>query len=616
MVPLVDSWLEKSWKRSRKYKVDPSIAKDAILGEFEFKQLREKKESLLRVVIPKLNSLTDYLKTFQSIILVSDLEGCILESIGDPVFLKDHEKIQLCKGAYWSEKVRGTNTAGTTIVEQKPIAIVGNQHYLELIHKLYCTSSPIFDPRGDLVAVLNITGYHEKYHPSLLGMVDILAKEIEDWLLINQPENQLIIALDSQQKRNQRAILAVNTDGVIIGANREARMLGHLTNATIGKAEISEIFSGIQPLLQRKKEIHPGDLFPLQSKKNGQNQLFASIILDTRSSNKPIEKTIKKNDEEPKIYPRTFEDIHGIDRDFLSAINLAKKAAAIDYTILITGESGTGKDIVAQAIHRASPRSHKPFIAINCGAVPKSLLESELFGYEGGAFTGARQTGQPGKFEQAHGGTLFLDEIAEMPMEMQVVLLRVMQDFTFTRVGGTKPISVDVRIITATHTDLWKKVQDGSFRADLFYRLEGIHIILPPLRRRTDRLHVAQLLLRNIQEKLEKVDLILSSASKRLIQNYSWPGNVRQMLGALRSASFLAESGVIEPDHFPPYILSNPIILKQDGSLEQAENEVIIETINKTGGNLSQTSRILGIGRSTLYRKLKKLSILDNYIQP
>jgi len=271
--------------------------------------------------------------------------------------------------------------------------------------------------------------------------------------------------------------------------------------------------------------------------------------------------------------------------------------------------------MLAQAIHRASPRCDAPFIAINCGAVPKSLLESELFGYEEGAFTGARQTGQPGKFELAHGGTLFLDEIAEMPMEMQVALLRVMQDFTFTRVGGSKQVRVDVRIITATHADLWKKVQDGSFRADLFYRLEGIHVVLPPLRKRTDRLHVAQLLLRKIQEKSEKEILTLSPAAERLIKNYSWPGNVRQMVGTLRSAAFLAENGVIEPDHFPPYVLSNDTQNKFEGSLMQAENQVIIDAFKQTGGNISQTSRVLGIGRSTLYRKLKKMSMFDWHVE-
>ncbi|WP_245553046.1 sigma 54-interacting transcriptional regulator [Brevibacillus massiliensis] len=227
----------------------------------------------------------------------------------------------------------------------------------------------------------------------------------------------------------------------------------------------------------------------------------------------------------PTLY--SFYDIYGRDEKFQAAIRLAKRAAATDYTVMLSGESGTGKDIVSQAIHLASMRSNKPYVAINCGAIPKSLLESKLFVYEAGAFTGAKQSGQPGKIEQAHGGTLFLDEIAEMPPEMQVALLRVLQDFTVTRIGGIKPIQVDVRIITATHADLWKNVQEGKFRADLFYRLQGVQVTLPPLREREDRLELAKLLLKGIGSELDQGPLSLTTAAERLIERYPWPGNVR-----------------------------------------------------------------------------------------
>jgi transcriptional regulator of acetoin/glycerol metabolism len=617
MLKPIDTWLKKSWERSKQYNVDPSVAKYAILEASEFKQYREKNEAFLQEINPTLQRLFSWLKASHSVATISDNAGYILESIGDPIFLKDTEKIHVCKGACWSEQARGTNSAGTVIVEQEPLAIVGKNHYLETNHILYCAASPIFDPKGNLLAVLNVSGYYEKYHPSILGMVDAIAREIEDWILIQRSDKQLIISLQSEYENKYRALLAVNSDGVLTGASREARTLLQLNNETIGNAQLSELISGVQPLLHRSGEIYSRNSFTLHSKTKKQNKLLGSVLFDTRPYfNAPPEKRSVKPLAPSGTTLRTFDDIYGTDKGFLDVLHLAKKAATTDYTILITGESGTGKDIVSQAIHQASSRSGKPFVAINCGAVTKSLLESELFGYEAGAFTGAKQSGQPGKFELAHGGTLFLDEIAEMSLEMQVALLRVLQNFTITRIGGTKPIHVDVRIITATHTDLWKKVQDGSFRADLFYRLQGIHITLPPLREREDRLQIARLLLKDIQKELRKESLSFSSETERLIENYSWPGNIRQMIGAIREAAFLADNEVIEPDNFPSYILSEYLSHcdKFDGLLKQSENRLIIETLRKTKGNVSQAALTLGVGRSTLYRKLKKLFISNDYI--
>ncbi|WP_027417233.1 sigma-54-dependent Fis family transcriptional regulator [Aneurinibacillus terranovensis] len=616
MLKPIDTWLKKSWERSKMYNVDPSVAKYAILEAGEFKQYKEQKEMFLREISPRFERLDSWLKASHSVAVISDNAGYILESIGDPIFLKDAEKIYVRKGACWSEQARGTNSAGTVIVEQKPLAIVGKNHYLETNHMLYCAASPIFDPKGDLLAVLNVSGYYEKYHSSILGMVDVIAREIEDWILIQRSDKQLIISLQSEYESKQRALLSVNTEGVLTGASREARTLLQLTNEIIGNVQLSELISGVQPLLHRSDQISSRNSFALHSKTKEENKLLGTVLFDTRPYfNAPSKKRSVKPVASSGTALYTFDDIYGTDKGFLDAIHLAKKAAATDYTILITGESGTGKDMVSQAIHQASSRSGNPFVAINCGAITKSLLESELFGYEAGAFTGARQSGQLGKFELAHGGTLFLDEIAEMPLEMQVALLRVLQNFSVVRIGGSKPIQVDVRIITATHTDVWKKVQDGSFRADLFYRLQGIRITLPPLREREDRLQTARLLLKDIQKELRKESISFSSETERFIENYLWPGNIRQMVGAIREATFLEDNGVIEPDNFPSYMLSEYLADcdKFDGLLKQSENRVIIETLRKTEGNVSQAALALGIGRSTLYRKLKKLFISNDF---
>lgn len=605
--------LKKSWERSSLYGVDPITAKDAILDPSEFKQYREQKQSFLQEIYPTITQMFHWLRSSHSVVILSDTAGYILESLGDPLFLRETEKIHLSKGACWSERIRGTNAIGTVIEEQQPIEVVGKDHYLKANHILFCAASPIFNPMGDLIAVLDVSGFSEMHHPSLLGMVDTIARKIEERLLFKVFDHQLIVSLTQEDKRGQQALLAINEDGVITGANREARSLFGASLSHMEKRPLSDWFTGLEPLLGKSQNPSEQSSIPIYRKDHKKNKWFASVVLDTRPRFFPIQKSLiaKGKADKKNVAYYSFDEIYGRDRHFVSALHLARRAATTDYNVLVTGESGTGKEMVSQAIHLASHRRDHPFIAINCGAVSKSLMESELFGYEAGAFTGAKQSGQAGKIEKAHSGTLFLDEIAEMPLDMQVALLRVLQEFTVTRVGGSLPIPVDVRIIAATHKDLWQEVQAGRFRADLFFRLQGIHISIPPLRKREDRLQLADHLLQRIRKELGKHSLVLSTEASHLIETYPWPGNVRELSAALRHAAFLAESGTIDRSHFPGYILSGNHQPCQNSTdlLEQVEFCTIVETLKKTEGNVAQAARILGIGRNTLYRKLKKANL-------
>ncbi|GIM46702.1 sigma-54-dependent Fis family transcriptional regulator [Collibacillus ludicampi] len=600
-------FLKKSWERSSMYGVDPQIAKDAILGADEFKKYREQKQSFLQEVKPTIERMFHGLKSSGSIALLADPQGYILESMGDPEFLHDVEKIHLHQGACWSEQARGTNAIGTVIAERHPLEVMGKEHYLEVNHILFCAASPIFNPLGDLVAVLDVSGYHEKHHPLLLGMVDVIARSIEDSLLIRNNEKRLILSLYAEEERAHRALIAVDEEGIITGVNREARSLLEWNPAE--PIALTDLLSGVEPLIQRSHGKHRD--YSVHKKKNGRGKLLASVWMDMRPPVFPVSPSETKSKQAKQIHSvrYTFSDIFGNDKYFLSVLEFAKRAAATDYAILVTGESGTGKEMVSQAIHHASKRADRPFIALNCGAITKTLLESELFGYEAGAFTGAKQSGHAGKIELAHGGTLFLDEIAEMPLDMQVALLRVLQEFTVTRISGSRPIPVDVRIIAATHKDLWQEVQEGRFRADLFFRLQGVQIKIPPLREREDRLNLAVHLLKKIRHELGKNAFTLSPNAQQLIETYSWPGNIRELNAALRHAAFVTTSETIDVHHFPSYILSNgkPQTPLTGDSLKQIEYQAILETLQRTEGNVAQAARILGIGRNTLYRKLKKL---------
>jgi transcriptional regulator with PAS, ATPase and Fis domain len=297
----------------------------------------------------------------------------------------------------------------------------------------------------------------------------------------------------------------------------------------------------------------------------------------------------------------------------LSVLDLVGRVAPTDATVLIQGESGTGKEVIAKAIHHASTRAARPFVAINCGAVPETLLESELFGYMRGAFTGAGVS-KLGLFEEADGGTLFLDEIAEMPASLQVKLLRALQSGEIRRLGATQASTIDVRVIAATHGDLAALISQGSFREDLFYRLNVIQVALPPLRdRREDLPALAEHFLARSASKLGR-ELSLSPAAVERLLRYPWPGNVRELENAIERAAILAHQATVEPDDLPPHVTAglhlgpSPALPRQI-TLAEAERIHILQTLERFGRNHSGAAEALGIGRTTLWRKLKEYEL-------
>jgi len=296
-----------------------------------------------------------------------------------------------------------------------------------------------------------------------------------------------------------------------------------------------------------------------------------------------------------------------------AVLDLVARVAPTDATVLIQGESGTGKEVIAKAVHHASARAARPFVAVNCGAVPETLLESELFGYVRGAFTGAAAS-KLGLFEEADGGTLFLDEIAEMPAVLQVKLLRALQSGEVRRLGATQAATFDVRVIAATNGDLATRISEGNFREDLFYRLNVIHVALPPLReRREDIPALAEHFLGRSAAKLGRTLRLSPAALERLLR-YPWPGNVRELENAIERASILARTEVIEPEDLPPHVsaglqLGPSPALPLQITLAEAERAHILQTLERFGRNHSGAADALGIGRTTLWRKLREYGI-------
>jgi len=312
----------------------------------------------------------------------------------------------------------------------------------------------------------------------------------------------------------------------------------------------------------------------------------------------------------------TFEKIISNSLVMQKVIEQAQKIARSNSPALLLGESGTGKELVAQAVHNASSRADGPFIAVNCGAVPRNLIEAELFGYEDGAFTGARKGGAQGKFELAQEGTLFLDEIGDMPFEVQTVLLRVLQEKRYARVGGHRMRNLDVRIVAATNKDLLQLVNEGRFRLDLYYRLNVLSLTLPPLRDRGDDIEA---LVNHFMAQFTEGEKVLSDAVIKVFREYSWPGNVRELINVIERAITMMDDVIVGLEHLPKEIREEVMVKRQNldqrsvsdtkGSLQQTEKQSIKNTLIGCEGNISQTARKLGIGRTTLYRKIKKYGI-------
>ncbi len=429
----------------------------------------------------------------------------------------------------------------------------------------------------------------------------------------------------------------VDKDGIITAMNQTyLDTLGLKKEDVVGKyiLDITPT-SGLQEVLDTGKIVQ-AEIWPIKGRdtvvtrlpvyKDGKiiGAIGKSLFLDM-SGAKIFARKLQETEKELNLYKEEvrlsyqakweLQDLIGVDKEFSATKTLAYQLSRTTSTILITGESGTGKELFAHAIHNASNRYLAPFIRINCAALPENLLESELFGYEEGAFTGAKKGGKPGKFELAHGGTIFLDEIGDMPLTMQTKLLTVLQEKIVERVGGTRPIMISVRVIAATNRDLEKMVMEGQFRQDLYYRLNVVRLNIPPLRtRRSDIPLLVSDLMNRINEELQTNVTKISCKATELLQNYAWPGNVRELENILERAINLADmnhESSLTISHFPSLVektqLSEEKTLPQ--AVESLEKQIIIKALKKVNGNKTQAAKILGIHSSALYRKLNKYDL-------
>jgi sigma-54 dependent transcriptional regulator, acetoin dehydrogenase operon transcriptional activator AcoR len=481
--------------------------------------------------------------------------------------------------------------------------------------------------------------YPEKNNKKIFLILDIIAKQLS-YQLVTQPNLQSLFLQSKYQQQITNTIdegyLTVDKNGIITFINQTgSNMLG------IGEDELTG-----QLLVDTLPNFNPSPLETLHTKENWVNRegffdlqkgkihfiysvtplfekgLPVGIVITFRE----MKIVMKKLESLVSIKPIfQFEDLIYKSRAMQELVKTAKVAAKTESNILIEGESGTGKELIAQAIHNHSQRKGKPFIVIDCSSIPRDLVESELFGYVDGAFTGARKGGRLGKFEVANGGTVFLDEIGEMPLEIQVKLLRVLQTRTITRVGGHDPIPCNVRIIAATNRKLEKEVENENFRLDLYYRLNVLQLTVPPLKKREGDIPLlTKTLVEVAANRTNRYSPTISLETMNILERYSWPGNIRELENVIERAILISHD-VIDPVHLPKYILHHPAQISEEAmpvqhfslnlknsnvnTVREMERELIITTLQKVNGNKSLAARILGISRSNLYEKIAKYKI-------
>lgn len=610
-----------SWKRCLKdYALDPGRRPEpALVDRAELKERQERSSNLVGIARAEMTNLYQQVAGSGHAILLTDHDGVVLNYVGDPMFNSTASRTGLQTSAIWTEQIQGTNGMGTCLVEKRPLIIHQDEHFFTKNTKLTCSAAPIFDPKGESIGVLNAASDSRRAQQHTMVLVNMSAQLIENRLFLWCMRDNYVLRFHSRPEFIStlgEGAIAFDDEGRIRAANRSAlfQLDKPNTNSILGQ-RIEEVF-GIRlddalRFAHHQSSIHQ----PLHDTSHGR-RFYASF-----QAPNPVTQNAHGGAITPPRGLRAVRDnatplldmLEFGDTRMRRNIERAKKLLERDIPFILLGETGTGKDVFANAVHKSSRRANAPFVAVNCASLPETLIESELFGYKPGAFTGASKDGSRGKIVQAHGGTLFLDEIGDMPLQLQARLLRVLEEREVTPLGAEVPVKVDIRLISATHKDLKLKVDEGSFREDLFYRLNGISLNMPPLRDREDRRALIEHLLS--EETGPDGELTIEDGVLDILDRYEWPGNIRHLRNVLRTAIGLCDDATVRIDNLPEEVFTTE---EEDRGLQRArpsnpldiaERDAIMRELEAAQWNVTRVAAKLHVSRNTLYRKMKRFGI-------
>ncbi|TEA84326.1 sigma-54-dependent Fis family transcriptional regulator [Bacillus thuringiensis] len=592
----INERISESWHRCKQANVNPHMNKgQKVLSSNIFREQKKKSEIFLDIALPQIQNMRKTIDELQMMALLIDPDGYVLSLSGNKQTLKRAKHINFIEGVKWTEAAVGTNAIGTALEIEEAIMISGTEHYSVVSHSWSCAAAPIHNDDGKLIGILDFSCPIEFSHPYMLGMVTSIAHAIERECSIRVHQNELHLihcfldVIDSDEQ-----VVICNHRDVIVSASKSVRE--RVTNWSRMKLE-DLVHHGLETKLEipvYSNERMIGKCMYL--KENKQMNTYSAFTF---------------------IKGITFPGVTGTSKAFQHTLEEIKLVSPTDASVYVCGETGVGKEYVARAIHENSPRKDGPFIAVNCGSLPKELMESELFGYAEGAFTGARRQGYKGKFEQANGGTLFLDEIGEVPPEMQVALLRVLQERTITPIGSSKEVPVNIRIITATHKDLLRLVEEGKFRQDLYYRLHVYPLYVPSLIERKEDIPY---FIQHFCERKNWNVVFPKSICNQFLQ-HTWPGNIRELVNALERIYILSQGREICEKQVAFLIqtmmgnqqqLELQVENKTEHTLnfrEKIQRDSMIEALQKTNGNVSLAAKLLDVPRSTFYKRMQKYKL-------
>ncbi|WP_281784486.1 sigma-54-dependent Fis family transcriptional regulator [Sinimarinibacterium flocculans] len=601
----------------------------AVESTTRLRERREHHEACLQAARTGMEQLYGHFADLGYVVMLADTQGVTLDCIGSA----DSDsplRAALVAGANWNETLAGTNGIGTCLAEARTITCHRQDHYYASNLDLSCTATPLHDPNGQLMGALDVSALaapdaRESQHLAR-HLTQLYGRMIEDANFIQHFRDRWILKLSSRPALvdvHAELMLAFDGDGVIVGANSGARrrlqVLERTVRGNLVGNSLAAVFRSAADVWKLARGADAGDRARLDT---WEGTPFHATVRAPRRTVRPAVAAVQAADTRP------LDALGGGDPQMARLVEQARLLCGRPINILIHGETGTGKEVLARALHEASPRADKPFIAVNCAAIPESLIESELFGYQPGTFTGARSKGMVGLIQRADGGTLFLDEIGDMPLALQTRLLRVLSEGEVLPLGADKPVPLSLTVVSASHRNLRELVAQRGFREDLYYRLCGAPLQLPPLRERRDR---AELIGRLAAEEAQALgtDTRIAPQAFDLMVRYDWPGNIRELRNALRYALSLAGSSGVEIRDLPPQIIdaaarSEPPLMALPapeqkagdaprtgtGSGASPECEHLLGVLRRHHWNITQVSKELRLCRATVYRRMKRFGIV------
>jgi sigma-54 dependent transcriptional regulator, acetoin dehydrogenase operon transcriptional activator AcoR len=634
-LPIADV-VRTSWTRClNNYALDPQqTRRPNCVESVDLDARRERLGVLLAIARIEMEALGKLIKHSEFSIMLTDRDGVILSYIGDTGFSVTARRCGFREGVMWSEREMGTNGMGTCLTARRPVVIHRNDHFLAQNTQLTCAAAPIFDMRGELLAALDISGASSNPQSHTLALVEMAAQNVENRTLLSAAQDLHLVrfhrCLEFVSTPGE-GVLAFDDQGVIKGANRAAlALLGQRDHDAVCGQRVDRVLDTSLATLMRLS-AQPG--LPAESlgSKAAERRWFAAVRAPATAPQRTqvaVAASLPAGAAAGGAATRgTLEGLYSTDPVMMHNVEVLQRVLDRDISVLLLGETGTGKGYCARAIHNASNRADKPFVTVNCAAIPETLIESELFGHKPGAFTGATREGGMGRILQANGGTLFLDEIGDMPVTLQTRLLNVIEDREVVPLGGSKVVSVDVRVISATQHQPLEMIANGQFREDLYYRLNGITVRLPPLRQRTDTAELIRKLLRAEAAGGPPVE-IEPALLERLVR-HAWPGNVRQLRNVLRTMLALRTAERLTLAEFnEEWLAFGPPGQAAGGEpgagaaadgesvLTGAEREALRRMLESCQWNVSEAAARLHISRRTIYRKIHRHGLLRHAPAP